>query len=664
MVNENVQGPVTLEGKGFFRRSSNNYEPGEYHDLQNLVITDDGTLRQRPPFQSLKHPALNKLNNFLGYSSIGEGGRTSIYTAFTSTGFAPVIYKATDTAHASVSVNYAAIQTQLNLKITPGATNRRLQYEGLFDYNQMTYGIVWYAGQNAGTYTGYLVVYKASSAFGLFQGGGVAADVSSPVFQIQEGGMTNITHYEPPNNPAFPTKPLKDWLMHKERLWLASENTVYFSAATDPLNFTVPSGGFFRFSDKQIKNIVAVGDTVYVIFDDSISAITYQVDPNVDATVVVVSGVVGGDGACLYGDVVYVVKNESIYQVNGHNIDKVMDLSLGLREQYSERIANTIDADGLPLISGKTFEYKVVGWNDALYILPRHLVLNVDSLGIYSSRYDYQYSNSDIANNSGGLFRVSLNNGSVSRFLYRNNTIPADMMYQGPEDRFNQNKLMLLFYQQIDNRVGFMGSSPKFWYDIGAVGTAEAASNGFDKNVKFWNLDYYSNSTGDSLSVQPINVFMRIMNFSPDNMHWLMKKFRSIVLNGDFPRFWNGTSFVDYTRLKVSVGAYSNDTDGLATNVVIDELLTVYTPPPALASQIASVEPRSYRYGCNQRSKDISIVLYSDTTLLPGLRPLSDYTTENDRIARLHESNMEIVDIRTLWSYIGRGPTNDPNDVS
>lgn len=662
MVNENVQGPVQLAGKGFFRKSSNNYEPGEYHDLQNLIITDAGTLKPRPPFQSLKHPLLTKLNNFIGYSSLGEGGRTSAYSSFTSTGFSPSVYKATDTANASVSVNYAALQTTLLAGLPPAefTANRRIQFEGLFDYNQKTYAIVWFSGYNgSNANSGYLRVIEDTSAFGVFQGGSA---VSAPVYMVQRGW--SITTYNPPNNPAYPQKPMVDWILHKERLWLASNDTVYFSAATNPLDFTVPAGGFFRFTNKQIKNLVAVGDTVYVIFDDSISAITYQVDPNLDSTVAVVSGVVGGDGACLYGDVVYVVKNESIYQISGHNIDKVMDLSLALREQYSERIMNTADGDGLPLTAGKNFEYKMVGWNDALYILPRHIVLNVDSLSLPSSPYDYQYSNSDVAFHSGGLFRVSLTNGSISRYLYRGSSIPADMMYLGPEDQFNQNKLMLLFYHPLSNRIGYMGSSPKFWYDIGAVGSAENATSGFDKNVRFWHLDYYSDEPGTSLLVEPINIFMRIMNFSPDNMHWLMKKFRSIVLNGDFPRFWNGTEFVDYTRLKIGVGAYSNDTDGVATNIVIDELLTSYTPPPALASVIAATEPRSYRYGCNQRSKDITILIYSDTSLLPGLRPLSDYTTEATRIERLIESNVEIVDIRTLWSYLGRGPTNDPSDVS
>ena len=662
MTNENVQGPIQLAGKGFFRRSSNNYEPGEYHDLQNLVITDSGTLKQRPPFQGLKHPVLSKLNNFLGYSSVADGGRTSAYTAFTSTGFAPTIYKATDTANVSVSVNYANLQTLLLTSLPAGefTANRRIQFEALFDYNQKTYAIVWFAGYNgSNANTGYLRVIEDSSAFSVFQGSGT---VSAFIYKIQKGW--GATTYEPPNVPQYPQKPMVDWLMHKERLWLASNDTVYFSAATNPLNFTAPSGGFFRFTDKQIKNLVAVGDTVYVIFDDSISAITYQVDPNQDSTVVVVSGVVGGDGACLYGDIVYVVKNESIYQINGHNIDKVMDLSLALREQYSERISNTLDADGLPVISGKTFEYKVVGWNDALYILPRHIVLNVDSLNLPVFQYDYQYSNSEVANNSGGLFRVSLTNGSVSRFLFTNNEIPSDMIYIGPEDRFNQNKLMLAMYHSIGNRIGFMGSSPKFWYDIGAAGGAENASNGFEKDVKFYYLDQYSTSDASTVEVYPIRTFLRIMNFSPDSMHWLMKKFRSLVLNGDFPRFWNGTELVDYTRLKVSVGAYSDDSVN-AANVVIDELLTQYTPIPALASKIASVEPRSYRYGTNQRSKNISILIYTDTTLLPLPRPLSDYTASQDtRIERLHESNMEVTDIRTLWSYIGRGPTNDPNDVS
>lgn len=668
MTNENIQGPVQLTGKGFYRRSSNNYEPGEYHDLQNLVITDEGTLRQRPPIMCLKHDPGTFMNNILGYSSIGYGGVFSVYSSYTITGSAPNVYRATDTANTAMTVNYANLQTQLNASATPGATRRRLQFEGIFDYNQETYGIAWYAGQNgSGVYDGYLIVFKNNTAFSLFQGLGVAdpTKVSAPVFHIQEGGLENPTHYNT-GNPAFPTKPLKDWLIHKERLWLASNDTVYFSKATDPLNFTVPEGGFFRFSDKQIKSLVAWGDTVYVIFDESISAITYQVDPNVDSVVNVISGVVGGDGACLYGDTVYVVKNESIYQINGNNIDKVMELSLGLREQYSEKILNTSDADGLPLISGKTFEYKVVGWNDALYILPRHIVLCPNSLGGYNSRYDYQYSNSDIANNSGGLFRVSLTNGSVSRFLFAsgNNEIPSDMMYMGPEDRFNQSKLMLLFYHPIACRIGFLGSSPKFWYDIGVAGPGELATTGFDKDVRFFYLDVY-NTSANNLGVLPIRTFMRIMNFSPDGMHWLMKKFRSIVINGDFPRFYAGVAgLIDYTRLKVAVGAYSDDSV-LAQNVIIDELITEYTPLPALASKIASVEPRSYRYGTNQRSKNITILIYTDGSLIGLPRPLSDYQiSQDDRIAKLHESNMEITDIRTLWSYIGRGPTNDPNDVS
>lgn len=656
MVNENVQGPVQLAGRGHVRRSSYNYQPGEYHDLRNLVISPDGTLKQRPPFQAFRFAEANKICNFVGH---WRGNPIICYTD-------PVLANA-NYLHSWGFRDHASFITYLmgsapttlhgkldtaNAAIVGVRSGPRVQVDGFFTYNNKNYIILTYGfGIVAGPQT-WFTLHTASLDDSL-QTGPTSFDsastvVSAPIRSEQITGTYSDTGAD---IRELPGPMVRSWVLHKDRLWIATKDTVYFSAATDPTNFTVPSGGFFRFSGKSINSIQAIGDNIYVIMDEEISLITYSTDPNVDSSVIVVSGTVGGDGSCIYEDTIYVVKQETLYALNGSNVNKIMDLQLELKEFQNVYVATA------SATTGRRFEFKMQAFDGALYILPRAAIRPIGSTRL---PYEYIYTHIGSPLDTAGLFRVDLNNGSVSRFIYRDNYAPSDMMHVGYEDRFNQRRLALSFHvNEAFNRVGFMGSNPRFWYGAATPVTVPA---GYDSQNRYYYLDLYSNAAGSALFVHPIRIFMRIMNFSPDNMHYLIKKFRSIMINADMPRFWNGSTYLDLTRLKVAVGAYSNDTI-TATNVIIDELLTQFTPS-ALESLISPVEPRSYRYGSNQRSKNISILIYTDETLLPALVDLSNYQNDTELEHKMLESVMEITDIRTYWSYIGRGPTNDPNDVS
>jgi hypothetical protein len=655
MTNENIQGPVQLVGRGHVRRSSYNYQPGEYHDLRNMVISPDGTLKQRPPFQAFRYSESNQLCYFIGhwndvviatYTQPFSGTNNHLFTY----GFRDT---ETISAYLSQNTNPSTLVTELDTATASVAGTRnykRVQLDGFFQYNNREYTIITYGftTTDPGTYWALAVKEMVPGANQTRpENINNAGTVGAPIV-IED--KTNVV-WSTVQTRETPGPMVRSWSVHKDRLWIATKDTVYFSAATNPIDFTVPNGGFFRFSGKSINSIQTIGDNIYVIMDEEIRLITYSTDPNVDSSVVVVSGTVGGDGSCVYEDTVYVVKQETLYALNGLNVNKIMDLQLELKEFQNEYMNGSVNT------AGRRFEFKVEAFDGALYVLPRAAV-RPQLANMYPYQYIYSHVGSPL--DTAGLFRIDLSNGSVSRFIYRDNYAPAEMYYVGYEDQFNQRRLFLRFaVNEAFNRVGFMGSNPRFWY--GGVATASPPVN-FDQQNRYYYLDLYSNAAGTALYVHPIKVFMRIMNFSPDNMHYMMKKFRSIIINGDFPKFWDGINYLDLTRIQVGVGAYSDDSV-LSTNTIIDELITQYTPS-ALESKISAVEPRSYRFGANQRSKNITIIIKTDESLVPALVDLSNYKNDADLERKMLESNMEITDIRTLWSYIGRGPTNDPNDVS
>ena len=117
--------------------------------------------------------------------------------------------------------------------------------------------------------------------------------------------------------------------MHKERLWVVLGGALYFSKPTDPTVFSVPDGGFFKFAEADINYAVTLRDSIYVICDSAIYVINYSADPNLDANVIKIDAVAGGDSACVFRGNVYYTKDDTLNVINNYNVSKVMDLNLG-----------------------------------------------------------------------------------------------------------------------------------------------------------------------------------------------------------------------------------------------------------------------------------------------------------------------------------------------
>lgn len=138
----------------------------------------------------------------------------------------------------------------------------------------------------------------------------------------------------------------------KDRLFIVdkSSSTIYFSAPTDPTDYTVDSGGGFFIVNPAndigtgIHDVVLTNETFYIFKRNQTFLFAYDANPNDDGVLRLINSALGAFSATVWENDIYVVNTQGVYRiVNGIFIR--MDEPLDLRQNAN--LSNVLDPASL-----------------------------------------------------------------------------------------------------------------------------------------------------------------------------------------------------------------------------------------------------------------------------------------------------------------------------
>lgn len=653
------QASIPLIGPGLYPRVSDQYGPGEYKKFKNLNITPEGTLRKRRPVNGL-------INKGIGANAdkiIGSWGSDVLFTGHDSINRRPYISRSVSGLYIE-PINYTSAASNKTDLIAAtnssvyalGSEYNNVYLEGMLSYNKSIYGIFVLSFTNADTvstrnYSYEIYVLKSNSYN--YQNPSTNEDLSfisntllpsgqSSVEYSQYPTGRSITHTNfntipPSGNLPIPEKAVTGFSVHKERLLIAVDDTVYFSKATDPTDFRVSSGGgFFRFPGQKIKKVVSLNDLIYVFFDSSIFVITYNTDPNIDPQIRRISDGVGGEDATVYGDLIYFINYGSIYIVKGLNVSKLIDLEILTHTVVTHRVAND-------LVALTTFAYKsslkLDAWNNGLYFYERQLRFGTPDESIHHTRYA----------SYGPMYRLDLDSGYISEYTFGISTKSypvADSIVSYPSTLNSESSLFL--YHSNTN-----ASFSNFFY-FNNIQSFFYSPTEFYQDTPWYGVDSYQKEGVQELEVVTIPIELELSNFSPDAVKYFIKKFRSILIQANLSSFKYGTSpnFTVENELLLTVEAGLSDFSGahpFIKTVILQQPLNGDISIPAVVAS---------RHGINQKARSLSINIKTRSEVVALTRSWTEYNLTNLGQEKIESTNFELVDISVLWTPSRRGPTN------
>lgn len=541
MVNSNIQAPINLVGRGLVNKPNGNYESGEFSIARNVELVDNQIVTRRPiqyhdgstsptdgevwyypygfigEFYSTNNTDFpySTICSFLGGrfgGSVGDASSVliSANTPFSSPFTNPVLGDITGTPPAITS-SYPW------RKVVGTFYYNGDQYYLIDEYNSTTLTQTVYINKNSQNVTGATVVYTQNT---------------SPVVKDRRYFY-------------------RSFFIYKERVWVVTNNGIYFSKATDPLTWAVPDGGFLRVQGAIRYCAKPAGDNIFIGTDRTIQAFTFTSDPNTDGYMRMIS-------------------NQGIY-----DLEVVQDTVVG------------IDADQLFQISNTSIEL-ITALSDIYYEIPRFIMLRAsgDNLLLIngakleiSATLDSQYLNPALLGDS--IKVLNLRTLFVSEWSYFASDgtdfdfVIADAYYQKD---YGITHLLMVSKSTAKAGLFYMVEDSKLCADD----NVERYPSSFRGNDSFFNLvsgldQYY-----------PIDVELEIKDFSPDASEYRFKKFRNLMFEGVLPA----------DNFEVGV-AFDNE-DYIPSNITALEAL----PPILMGVKRA---PYPYRIGINQRGKSISI---------------------------------------------------------
>lgn len=315
MSNVLNESPIQLGGSGFVAKKNGNFLPGEYKKLCNMEIDNDGALVNRRNIYSVYGKETGGAGDMVaGYHRfLGHMGE---YTLYCDKTFQYLIGEST----------YQRLWYVLPFGPVGGASYS--SFLGFFRYNNKNYWIVFEF--EAGVRVS-VVLYHATVP---------TLDVPATYAAGYEASLTRTVILNFVTGTSdFDQFQFKNFFIYKERLWIATASGLYFSKATDPLVFSVPDGGFFKHPGNTINWAFPVKDLIYTLCEDSVYALTYNINPNTDATETPLSTTIGGEMGCSHVDTPYFINNLGIFAIRGNNIDRVMDNNFDYgSDVYSNRL--------------------------------------------------------------------------------------------------------------------------------------------------------------------------------------------------------------------------------------------------------------------------------------------------------------------------------------
>jgi hypothetical protein len=642
-VNPVEETPIQLPGRGFCFKPSGNYRPGEYAALDNVDISSDGTLIGRRGLMFGVRRTADPINNGAGsFTKFIGSYKDRVIIATTDNRMYEQKWDSVNSYWSSELLSLVDPISILGALPAPAPVGanvsvNKIQFEGFWTYNGFNYLLVlhthvswttvvaasrdWHMHQRLIvikkpiTYTKAAlpnIIVEAINFQNVVVGDCVVVNDRYDTKRLDDPG-SNESLYSGVN--GWPTHYVKNHFIFKERIWIATEDTLFGSKATDPFVWASPDGFFIKYPGQEIKCAVALENGIDIFCDSSIYSFGYDIDPNTDASNILISNGLGAESAVVVGDTVYFVKDDSLYGLTGNNPEKVLDL----------QIQDELTPDNA---SNQSFIPKLGYYDDALY-----LILQKVNRGVSTVNNPFKGESAKYQAVNAFVYRISLTNSSVSRitveesFQVRDPTIrvrPCDMYFVTTEGFSNQNFLFIAFQTSIyldDTLFAF------------------PLQNYTTKTYNFVDTICDPDVNLTKVKVAP-RVLIRVYDWAPDENKYYYRKYRQALITADL-------SEPDPAASKLKLRIYA----GAIIRTASESSITSNPFKTVDMEERSSVTLNNvgYRVGINQRAAVLSFEFVRD--------PVNAEAADGD-------SRLEISDFRILWTPTVRGPKHNVNELS
>lgn len=588
------QAEVPLAGRGFFYRPAGSYMPGEYRRLVNVEVDLDGRLVSRRPATAVQTIAgaeitwpqpqgvkfIGNLNEWAMYVSNDRPARPwCTVREVPSYSIAPDTRVALWNGPATTTAHFADL------------ANTRIV--GFHRYNDRNYWVskVFRATVAGAPMTALIQVL----GYALATDNGNSADPAYfdapggaiPTQRVTVATTAIASTTDPTIHQLRAETEVVKTLMFRDRMWIATERTLYFSKATDPNIWAVPDGGFFRFPNQTITDVVAVGQALYIICEDSIWLLQYTTDPNTNANLAQISVGLGGDSATVYEDVVYFSRNDILYSCDNNRVNKVMDLG--------HNAASDIGATGYALRLHTWNNYIIFNYQAWAY----QDVSGPAAVGFLQKSYPIplNYDQGYIP-----IIWLNMQNGAQHQFDFKDQTAANSDLNSGRPVDFlpvpfkDSGDRTILYFHTGGNTLGGGLNSKGYAYYIPWDNDWFAFSGAW--------YDATSTSADAVLTMSP-TVDIEIDSYSPDDSEFTVKKFRSCLLEMD----------IAHSAATVRFGF-----GDIATLGPIWDLPPYDGNPPGTAMNGNQRPPYPYRLPMNQKARVVTVKIMAEQATATGAR--------------------------------------------
>lgn len=638
MVNTNVQSPVPIIGKGYTQRDNKMYAAGEFPLLNNVFVNKD-QLKSRYGINcvgtnSSSYGSTLSANKFFTdlYGFIGS------HKSFTNDIIAPMLGgKNCFFGHANTGLGSTFVDVKWDPEtLLAGQTNTKFQIPvKAFTYQDRNIVVTMRANEVAS------VINSFDYHWGQ-QAGGAAVPA------------LNLIVNRPVPSSGASEQDFVDAFAWKDRLWLATRDTIYFSGigtVANHQNFTAPVGGFIKYPGR-IKSVEYMRDSLYVICEREVYVFTYNADPNTDGTNLMISGNQGGDSSCIHENTVYFTDGTSLFTVNNGSINKAMDFEIFSRPPRPQIDNNTSDV----IIVGKQISTKLVAYKNKIvlfyYDMTRmgggvsltpylnrgiKLAFNSNSDATMTTKGTNPEAYSDAFSEYSNCFMIDMENGSITKIMFRD--IRLDAWYNGflvdaivvPDKNGDQVLYFMSSAHRHTNEVvgGVNYSTHNFMYryNDGDINDNYSFAN-YQNFTGIWD-GYYQvagNGAGGVTYNNRVLIPFAVMikKFVPDGSEYLMKKFRTLLATGNLPE---GTKFNRF------FGDFPTNLNQDYYNVAVP---------------VTNTDPKPYRLPFNQRGRYVTLFFKRDSGFGANSSSLSVSPTFINTFQFILE------DLRVLWTYTGK----------
>ena len=404
----NIMHDQPLIGPGMVYRQGGDYVAGEYPLIKNIDMLPDG-LRVRTPQRWTSQTAGNIIFPFWFLSKV-------ISTAFDSDRIIAAAIGKQTTYKSLISRIDGLVALTNNAATDQWNTGSGSWYIPwvAFEYNNVYYTI----GQTFATGSGSAPAPPANMV------------VKSSPSQIDSATSPTVTTLSP--TMAGSGRIVAAAIL-KDRVFVARDNTVVWSKATDPKEYNpLLGGGFFKIPDTKINHILAFRESLYIFCSTGIWLFTYSGDPGTSGVLKqVIDNLHFTHGNVIQGTPVGITNTGGVYAItNG----------------FAQLLVSTFD-----LVAGNAalVNNRVVPWHDGFIILRTDGErLRLDG-AVPTLSYVFYFNLETNALVQYDFFNGSLNSACVIDIMNYNNSSKellaisivnptlntAELVYLDPEDK-------------------------------------------------------------------------------------------------------------------------------------------------------------------------------------------------------------------------------------